>query len=179
MSEKKQFSANSIKKICFCALFAALICVSTFISVPLPFGYFNLGDIMILLCAWSLSPIAGAIASAAGAGLADLLMGYTLYVPATVVIKALMSVCAFFVFRLMRVASPSGARDLLSRIVSALCAEAIMIAGYFSYEYILYGGGAFASVLGNLLQGTCAVLGASALGRIFRTRVGDKLFSKR
>ena len=179
MSTKKQLSADSIKKICFCALFAALICVSTFISVPLPFGYFNLGDIMILLCAWSLPPVAGAIAAAAGAGLADLLMGYTLYVPATVVIKALMSVCAYFVFRLILGASGSKARDLLSRVVSALCAEAIMVVGYFSYEYILYGGGAFASVLGNLLQAACAILGASALGRIFRTRVGDKLFFKK
>ena len=178
MIKDKSPRSSSILKICFCALFAALICICTFISVPLPFGYFNLGDIMILLCAWSLSPIYGAVAAAAGAGLADALMGFTLYIPATVVIKALMAICAHFTLVLIKKVFASPKTDIPARILSALCAEAIMVIGYFIYEYLLYGKGAVASIPGNLLQGICAITVASAFGNLFESRIGHKLFPK-
>lgn len=179
MNTNRSSHQESILKICICAIFTALICVGTFISIPLPFGYFNLGDIVILLCAWSISPVYAAIASAMGAGLADLLMGFTLYVPATVVIKALMAVCASLTFKTFKKAFASKKADILSRIISSVCAELIMVIGYFSYEYVLYGNGAFASVIGNLLQGVCAITVASAFGKLFEDRISNKLFCKR
>ena len=47
------------KRLAFAALFAALCCVSTVvITVPLPAsGYFNTGDIFVLLSAWCLGPV--------------------------------------------------------------------------------------------------------------------------
>ena len=57
---------NKIQKICFGALFAAIICVCTLISIPLPIGYFNLGDAAVLLSAWTLGPLYGVVAAAIG-----------------------------------------------------------------------------------------------------------------
>ena len=166
---------KKILKICFCAVFAALVCVCTFISIPLPFGYFNLGDFIILLGAWTLGPLYGAIAAATGAGLADLLMGYTLYVPATVIIKALIAICAFYVFKALKSVIRKPSLDFIPRAISAIIGETVMVLGYFVYELALYGMGAVASILGNTLQGICAVIGGVALGRFFEKVIGDKL----
>ena len=162
-------------KLCFCAVFAALVCVCTFISIPLPFGYFNLGDFMILLCSWTMGPLYGAIAAAIGAGLADLLMGYTIYVPATVIIKALMAICSYFVFKLLKKLITKPTLDFIPRTVSAIAAETIMVLGYFAYDFFFfYGIGAAASIPGNVLQGVCAVIGGVALGRFFEKMIGEK-----
>ena len=69
--EKRTLSFN----ICFTATFAALCCVCTFIAVPLPFGYFNLGDVFVLLSAWLLGPVLGPLAAGVGTALADVLIG--------------------------------------------------------------------------------------------------------
>ena len=175
--ENRQLRAtkNLTLKLCFGAVFAALVCVCTFISVPLPFGYFNLGDIMVLLGAWSVGPWIGAAAAAIGAGLADLLMGYTVYVPATAVIKAVMAIVAYFVCRMLK----KPLKPTLSRMISALCAEAVMVLGYFAYEFFfLYGWGAVSSILGNLLQGACAVVGGVILGSVFEKTVGQRYGSR-
>ena len=76
---------NSLtKKLAFAALFATLCCVATLIvSVPLPNGYFNTGDVFVLLSGWCLGPIYGAAAAAVGSALADVWSGFALYAPAT------------------------------------------------------------------------------------------------
>ena len=51
---KRRQTNNNILSLCLTALFAALICACTFISIPLPFGYFNLGDVAMLLGAYVL-----------------------------------------------------------------------------------------------------------------------------
>lgn len=178
MSDNRIKYRHSVLNICFCAVFAALVCVCTFISVPLPFGYFNLGDFMILLCAWTMGPLYGAVSAAVGAGLADLLMAFTLYIPATVIIKALMAVCAYFTLKAFKRLLSAPKLDFIPRILSAVCAEAVMITGYFAFEYILYGGGAVASIPGNALQGICAVIGGVALGRFFEKLIGERLLSR-
>ena len=81
---------TQIKLITLTALFAALTYVLTaFLHVPTIKGYVHIGDAVIFLAASLLpapySPAAGAI----GAGLSDALSGYFIWVPATVVIKAL------------------------------------------------------------------------------------------
>lgn len=166
-------SKTNAKKICYCAVFSAFICVCTFISVPLPFGYFNLGDIMLLVCSWTMGPVCGAICAAAGSGLADLLMGYTVYVPATIVIKSVMAVTAYYVWTLKKMSKKRN--DLLWHTASAFAAETVMVAGYFAYEYVfLYGIGAVASIPGNILQGVCAAVIGALLMRVVDGRVLNK-----
>ena len=87
------------KNLALTALFIALCTLVTmFIRIPLPTsGYANLGDAMVLLAAWVLGPVYGALAAGLGSALADLI-GYPIYAPATFIIKFLV---AFFAAKLL------------------------------------------------------------------------------
>ena len=88
-------SSIRLRRLCLTAAFAALGCAMTFVHIPYPLGYLNLGDCIVLLSAVLLPPgYAMAAAGIAGAS-ADLFLGYSLYAPATFIIKALMAgLCA-------------------------------------------------------------------------------------
>ena len=74
------------------AIMIALTTVSTMlISIPTPGtkGFFNLGDIMVLLAAFLLGRKGGFIAGGIGSALADTLLGYTHWAPFTLIIKGI------------------------------------------------------------------------------------------
>ena len=91
--------SRTLHTLVLAALMAALCTLLTLvIRIPSPMGgYLNLGDCAVLLSAWLLGPAAGAAAAGLGSALADLL-GYPLYAPATLVIKALMAAAAGGIF---------------------------------------------------------------------------------
>lgn len=128
---------NTTQKIVISSLFAALICVATMlIKIPSPLkGYINLGDGIVLLAAWVLPLPYGIVAAGLGSALADLFSGYVVYAPATFVIKALMAVAAYFCYKLFS----KKAKPTMSRILSGILAEIVMILGYFLFEGVLYG----------------------------------------
>lgn len=68
MKQEKGMEKRTVsiaKRLAFSAVFAALCCVATVvIVVPLPYGYFNLGDVFVLLAGWCLGPLYGAAAEA-------------------------------------------------------------------------------------------------------------------
>lgn len=144
-------------------LFAALGCVGTMIlQVPSPTGgYMNLGDAVVILGAWLLGPVYGAVAGGVGPAMADLLSGYAVYVPATLVIKAVMALTAALLYRAL------GKKGLL---LCAAAAEVPMVLGYWLFDGLLAaasGGGALglcltasaAGIPSNLVQ---AAFGAAA-----------------
>lgn len=153
-------------------LFAALGCVGTMIlQIPSPTGgYMNLGDAVVILGAWLLGPVYGAAAGGLGPALADLLSGYAVYVPATLVIKAVMALTAAGLYRAL------GKKGLL---VSALAAELPMILGYWLFDALLAslsGGGSLvlclagsaAGVPGNLVQAAFGAAAATLLALALR-----------
>ena len=91
------------KKLVMAALLAALTCVTTMIiTVPSPLkGYLNLGDSVVLLSGWLLSPAYGFLAAGLGSAMADIFSGYVIYAPATFVIKGLMAFVACIGFKLL------------------------------------------------------------------------------
>ena len=125
------------KKIVMAALMAALACVATMIiKIPSPLkGYLNLGDCIVLVSGWMLSPTYGFLAAGLGSALADVFSGYVTYAPATFIIKGLMALIAFYGFKLLN----KKVGNLPSRIVSGIVAEIVMILGYFVFEGFLYG----------------------------------------
>ncbi len=145
-----------INKIVYSALFATLIFVGTqFIRVPLPFGYFNFGDCFVLLSALIIGGSYAVVASAIGSGLADILSGYTLYAPATLIIKALMVIVVIAASTLGRNRSKSLKKVFL--VIGVFFAEILMVSGYFIYDIILYQlAGATAALFGNITQGIVA-----------------------
>jgi uncharacterized membrane protein len=73
------------------AISTAFVCVATMIFsvyVPSTEGFFNIGESMVFLSALLFGPYVGAFAGGVGSMLADLLLGYPFYAPATLVIKA-------------------------------------------------------------------------------------------
>lgn len=144
-------------------LFAALGCVGTMVlQVPSPTGgYMNLGDAVVILGAWLLGPVYGAVAGGVGPAMADLLSGYAVYVPATLVIKAVMALTAALLYRAL------GKKGIL---LCAVAAEVPMVLGYWLFDGLLAaasGGGALglcltasaAGIPSNLVQ---AAFGAAA-----------------
>ena len=158
---KNRHASNNILSLCLTALFAALICVCTFISVPLPLGYFNLGDVAMLLGAYVLG-FPAAISAAIGASMADVLMGFAVYAPATAIIKGLCVLTACTILLLTK-RFPHKKRFWLVRLIlSSVTAEVVMVAGYLLFEALVlgYGAAALASVLGNCMQGFCGIVGS-------------------
>jgi uncharacterized membrane protein len=88
-------SENSItlKSLVQIAMLTALVFVTTYIiQIPTPGnGYVNAGDCMVFMSAVLLGGKKGAIASALGGSLSDVLGGYLMWSPFTFVIKAVMA----------------------------------------------------------------------------------------
>ena len=81
------------KGIIYTALFAALVCVATFIiKIPsvVTNGYVHLGDGFIFIAVILLGKRNGALSGAIGASLADMLGGYSHYIIPTFIIKLVM-----------------------------------------------------------------------------------------
>lgn len=151
-------NSKKIKTMTLAALLAAFACVATMlIQVPTPTkGYVNLGDCIVNISAWLLGPVYGAAAAGIGSAMADVISGYIVYAPATLIIKGLMAAASFFVYR----AVSKKANSVFSRVVAAVTAELIMVAGYGIFEAVMYGSVATAllGVSGNLIQGLMGVV---------------------
>lgn len=154
------------KKIVLTALMAALICVATMIiKIPSPLGgYINLGDCLVLISGWILSPVYGFLAAGIGSALADLLSGYALYAPATFIIKGCMALVAFGIFKLMK----NKTRKLPARLIGGILAEIVMVGGYFVFEGFLYGFGAsLVNIPPNCIQGAAGIAIGLLLVKVF------------
>lgn len=108
------------------------------------------------------------IAAAIGAALSDVLSGYTIYAPATLIIKSLMVVVMMLVLKLDH--SNGKGIKLPILIAGAVISELLMIGGYFITDIILYRvAGAVASLPGNILQGVAAVITSVLIIKILET----------
>ena len=125
------------RKLVVAALLAALTCVATMIiKIPSPMkGYLNLGDGVVLLAGWILSPAYGFLAAGLGSALADMLSGYVFYAPATFLIKGLMALVAFYGYKMLH----KKLGGLVSGILSGIAGEILMVLGYFTFEGFMYG----------------------------------------
>ena len=154
------------QKIVIAAMLAALTCIATMIiKIPSPLkGYLNLGDCVVLLAGWLLSPLYGFLAAGLGSGLADLISGYGVYVPATFIIKGVMAIAAYFGFRFLQ----NKVTNISARIVSGIVAELIMVLGYYVFEGFLYGFGAsLVNIPANAVQGVAGLIIGTILVKIF------------
>lgn len=147
------------KKIVTASLLAALTCVATMlIKIPSPLkGYINLGDCVVLLSGWLLSPLYGFLSAGIGSALADIFAGYVAYAPATFVIKGVMALIAFYLFKSFK-----------SRVASGAIAEVFMVLGYFVFEGFLYGfAPSVVNILPNAIQGVAGLILGIILLKVF------------
>lgn len=154
------------RKLVTAALMTALACVATMIiKIPSPLkGYINLGDCIVLLSGWLLSPVWSFFAAGLGSALADVLSGYVIYGPATFLIKGLMAHVAFYGYKLLK----NKCSNLVSKIISGIAAEIVMLVGYFLFAGILYGfGPAAVNIPANAVQGIAGIVIGIILFKIF------------
>ncbi len=142
----------SVRQLTLASAMAALVFVMTYfpkVPVPVTGGYVHLGDGAIFLACLLLGPL-GVPAAAIGSGLSDLIGGYMVYVIPTVVIKALVALIAWKVYK---------QGSWLRAVIAFVAAEAVMVAGYFLFEAAMYGVAAAAAAVGpNIIQGVAGVV---------------------
>jgi len=113
------------------ALSTALVLAATIminVYVPATRGYFNLGETMIYLVALLFDPLTAAFAGGVGSALADVVLGYTIYAPATLVIKAAEGALASTLVRRLR----GGQRGLFALSMGTVAAyfSVVLVIGY-------------------------------------------------
>lgn len=148
---------STAQKIVISSLFAALTCVATMIiRVPsILGGYINLGDALVLASAFLLPRGYMFLSAGLGSALADLFSGYIAYAPATFLIKGLMTIIAFSVYK----ALSKKVKPLTSRILGGIAAELWMIIGYLIFESFLYGFvPSLVNVGPNAVQGVAGII---------------------
>ncbi|NCB39310.1 MAG: ECF transporter S component [Erysipelotrichia bacterium] len=169
MTEKKWTFADTAVIAALTALTAA---ATLFIRVPIPAtnGYFNIGDVFIILAGLWLGPTAGFIAGAVGSSIADAI-GFPVYIPATFVIKG------FEGFITGLIARNSTSASLFRPSVAAFLGGSSVIWGYFIFEAFIYPelgktfpvfaitdrAAAIVSLFPNAIQGVTGAVGGLAL----------------
>lgn len=154
----KTKTMDQVRFLTITALGTALVYVFTaFINVRLPIaaagGLIHLGNVPLFIFAILFGKKTGAIAGGVGMGLFDLLSGWTLWAPFTLVIVALMG----YVMGLIT----EKKKGYGWYVVAMLAACAIKIVGYYIAEGIIYGNWITPalSIPGNLVQiGVAAVI---------------------
>lgn len=149
---------TKVKKLTTSALFMALTCIATMIiKLPTPGtgGYVHLGDAFVILSGILLGPLYGAVAGGIGSALADLLGGYFVYVPITLVVKAAMAAGVGFIYHKL---AKNLHNQLIKCILCGLYATVLVAAGYLFFESFMYGSAALASVPANIGQGLSGLI---------------------
>lgn len=119
-------------------IFGALTCVITlFIDIPIPAtkGFLNIGDAAVMLSGLLFGPVIGGIAGGVGSSLADIILGYPIYAPATLIIKGLEGLIVGLIADPKEIHEKISYRDFIAVAIGGL----LMVVGYLFYEAILYG----------------------------------------
>ena len=122
---------NRIKMMCISGIFSAIVFVVTaYLHIPTYNGYVHCGDGFIFLAASILPMPYAVLVGAIGALLADLLTGFAIWAPGSVVIKALIAM--LFSCKAKKIVT---ARNSIMLLPAAL----ISIVGYYLYEVLITG----------------------------------------
>ncbi len=175
----KTINHETTKQLIFAALIAALTCVSTMIiKIPTPTnGYIHPGDGFVLLSGLLLGPLWGSLAAGLGSALSDLIGGYLIYAPATLIIKGLTAFVGYYTFKGFKRFFKE--KELLNTIISGTAGETIMVLGYFIFEIFMLtvlnssslSAGVIASLAGiipNIIQGIFGIVFSSVLYPILK-----------
>lgn len=143
------------------AILSALIFVSTlFLNIKLPIpgngGLVHLGTAMLFTAAIFFGPKKGAYAGAIGLGLFDLLGGWVLWTPITIIARALQG------YIVGKIAWSNGkqGKSVPLNIVATIASIPVMMAVYYIGESILYNNwiAPLASMFGDLLQNIIGIV---------------------
>lgn len=176
--------ANKTRFISFTALFAALTAIVTLVlPVPVPKsgGYINIGDAVIFVCAYILGGIPAMVAGGIGSAIADLILGYAIFSPFTLVVKGLEGLIAGLLIALVK-RHFKGKAVYIGTVFAIIIAGLEMVVGYFLTSWLLYGISAAAvEIVMNFIQlgisvaAAVAVIIAMNAARLIKSKnIGEK-----
>lgn len=168
MENLNSMSSTKTRYLVTASLFAALICLTTayILHIPVGNGFVHIGDAFIYLGAALLPTPYAMICAAIGAGLADLVTGYAIWMIPTMIIKPIL---VLFI--------TSNSKNIINtrNVIGAAIAGCV---GWFLYavaQGIIYGSfaGAFAISIIGLLQPIGSFIAFVLIGITF-DRLGMK-----
>lgn len=150
---------------------AALGTIVIRVPIPVTNGYFNIGDVFVVLAGLWLGPIPGLIVGAVGPTIADA-VGFPQFILATAIIKGLEGLTVGLIGK-------HTSTNIGRRILAASTGGFIIVLGYFLFEAYIYPflgnyipffkvtdiGGAIGEIPANIAQAIIAVVGGVALWR--------------
>lgn len=150
--------------------YAMGISLTTLLTIAFPIpaivnnGYINLGDVIVLLMGIIFGPVAGFLAGGIGSALADVILGYTMYAPFTLVVKGFEGLIIGLL-----------AKNNSNILIKSIIATAVMVFGYFVSESFMYGAhGALANIPGNVIQAIIGAILATIIFEFFKKNGIDK-----
>lgn len=151
------------------ALFTCLVFLATsFIKIAIPLGYIHAGDIVIFAACYFLKPKYAAVACGIGSMFADLMAGFAVYMPVTLVVKSIMALIAGSVIYKKT--------DLYRLFTGYAFAGLFMVGGYYIFEGFLYGWApATANIPFALIQPAVGIAAAVPIVLLF---IKTKTFSR-
>ncbi len=126
------------KKISITAVFTALVCVATIsftVYVPSTKGYFNIGEAMVYTAAILFGPVIGAFAGGVGSMLADILLGYYYYAPASLIIKGVEGFVTGLLSKKLQVLAEKYTRSELKLFTVEICALVGVLVSLVGFLY--------------------------------------------
>lgn len=148
----------STRDVAATAIMGALTTVVTMIALPFAptGGFFNLGDAVVVTTALIFGPVVGAISGGIGSSLADMLLGFGVFAPYTLVIKGVEG------FVVGYIAGNPNKDSKIRLIIAWLAGGVIIVAGYWIAEAFFMGLGvtaATAEIIINVPQAIGSVVG--------------------
>lgn len=156
--KKSSMKKNNIKRMCLAGIFTALVYVVTaYLHIPTYNGYVHCGDGLIFIAACILPMPYSIAVGVFGAMFADLLTGFAIWAPGSMIIKGLLAL--LFTCKANKIITK---RNLLMLLPAAL----ISTVGYYLYEVVIYGNflAALSGVPGSLAQAVASSVVFVALG---------------
>lgn len=158
---------KKIKEMVYTSLFAALICVATFIiKIPSPVtnGYTHLGDGFVFIAVLLLGRKNGAWAGAIGAALADLIGGYSFYAVPTFIIKGIMALIMGIVIEKLPV------NIKYKWVVGAVMGSVWQVLAYYAVGSMMVGSfiSTISEIPGNTIQSMTGIITAAAFMGVFK-----------
>jgi uncharacterized membrane protein len=127
-------------KISAAAIFTALVFIVTSQVPPIPIpatgGYFNVGETTVYIAALLFGPLIGAFSGGVGASLSDAYLGFGVFAPGTLIIKAAEgAITGALNLRLQKYIKNTNIRAIIAVLAGGL----EMVTGYFLYEQFVLG----------------------------------------
>ena len=149
---------NRTKLMCVSGIFSAIVFVITaYLHIPTYNGYVHCGDGFIFVAACILPMPYSVLVGVLGAMLADLLTGFAMWAPGSMIIKGLLAI--LFTCKSKKIITK---RNLFMLFPAAL----VSAAGYYLYESLIIGNfiAALPGIPGSLVQALASSIVYVALG---------------